>query len=110
MRQSDDFLNPRWQPLEDEYQHLSFADWNGPKPKPEDYMPDWAEAERTHYQMYETTTEETPLSPVMDSPEALARWLTDTNASAFGNLTTDYNTWLQICEGHSRSIAVELKG
>ena len=40
--------------------------------------------ERTHYQMYETCTEGTPISPVMETPENLARWLADNGASAFG--------------------------
>lgn len=42
-----------------------------------DVMPQWPEAERTHYQMYESVTEGTPISPVMESPEALARWLAE---------------------------------
>lgn len=57
-------------------------------------MPDWPEVERTHYQMYETTTEGTPISPVMESPEVLARWLVDNNASACGEMTATYEQWL----------------
>lgn len=39
-----------------------------------DVMPQWPPAERTHYQMYESTSEGTPISPAMETPEKLARW------------------------------------
>lgn len=77
----------------------SFEEWTGERPDPERYMPDWPDSERTHYQMYEDTSEGTPISPVMDGPEALARWLVDNNASAFGNQTADYESWLRVCNG-----------
>lgn len=64
-----------------------------------DVMPQWDETERTHYQMYENVTEGTPISPVMDSPETLARWLADNEASASGNLTATYEQWLSVCKG-----------
>ena len=38
-------------------------------------MPQWPKHERTHLQMYETCTEGTPISPVRETPEELARWL-----------------------------------
>jgi len=57
-------------------------------------MPYWSEAVRTHYQMYETTSEGTPISPVMETPEALARWLADNNASAFADMGATYDQWL----------------
>lgn len=57
-------------------------------------MPQWPDAERTHYQMYESTTEGKPISPVMETPEALARWLADNNASAFGDMGATYEHWL----------------
>lgn len=62
-------------------------------------MPQWPKEERTHYQMYEDTSEGTPISPVMESPEALARWLVDNNASAFANRTASYEEWLHVCKG-----------
>jgi hypothetical protein len=64
-------------------------------------MPEWPEEERTHWQMYEDTTEGTPISPVCDSPESLARWLTDHEASFFADMTTDYEHWLRICRGEA---------
>lgn len=62
-------------------------------------MPAWPAEVRTHYQMYEDTTEGTPISPVMDSPEALARWLADTGASAFADMPASYEHWLRVCRG-----------
>lgn len=46
------------------------------------------------WQMWETCTEGSPMSPVFKTPEELARWLADNNASAFGNLTATYEQWL----------------
>ena len=57
-------------------------------------MPEWPEAERTHWQMYEDTSEGTPISPVMETPEMLARWLADTGASSMGRNTATYEQWL----------------
>ena len=64
-----------------------------------DVMPDWPDAERTHYQMYEDTTEGTPISPVCATPEELARWLVDHHASFFGGMETSYEHWLGIILG-----------
>ena len=59
-------------------------------------MPDWSDEERTHWQMYEDTSEGTPISPVMETPETLARWLADNGASSFGNDTATYEQWLSM--------------
>lgn len=72
----------------------SFDGWSGGPLDPKDYMPDWAPEGRTHLQMYETCTEGTPISPVMKTPEELAQWLTDNNASAFGYEGATYDQWL----------------
>lgn len=69
------------------------------KPVPEDYMPDWPEAERTHWMMYEDTSEGTPISPAFATPEELARWLADNGASSFGDMTATYEQWLATCKG-----------
>lgn len=89
----------------------SLYDWIGEPPRDEGWMPSWPEHERTHWQMYETTSEGTPLSPVMDSPEALARWLADSGASAFGKETASYEQWLgTILAGGSFSAAMDERG
>ncbi len=68
-------------------------------PDYDDYMPDWRDEERTHYQMYEDTSEGTPISPVLESPEVLARWLVDNEASAFAGQTASYESWLRVANG-----------
>jgi len=57
-------------------------------------MPEWSEDERTHFQMYETVTEGTPISPVMETLEDLARWLADNKANASAGQTATYEQWL----------------
>lgn len=50
--------------------------------------------EGTGWQMWETTSEGSPISPVMPTPEKLARWLADTGASSFGGEGASYTQWL----------------
>jgi hypothetical protein len=79
-------------------------------PLQDDYMPDWPEAERTHYQMYESTSEGTPISPVFPTPELLAQWLVDNNASAFATNTASYESWLRVANGGYAPSAVKNPG
>lgn len=72
----------------------TYAEYAGDRPRPEDYMPEWPDAERTHLMMYETCSEGTPLSPPMPDAESLAHHLADTGASAFGYETATYEQWL----------------
>jgi len=51
------------------------------------------------WQMWETTSEGSPISPVFDTPEKLARWLADTRASTFGSMTASYDTWMKMIVG-----------
>lgn len=88
-----DFRSNDWVPKDADYTG-TFAEWDGERPEEKDFMPDWPEAARTHFQMYEDCTEGTPISPVMETPEALARWLADNNASSFGSRTATYEQWL----------------
>lgn len=79
----------------------TYAEWDGDPPKPDDYMypgeaPD--PATLTHVQMYEDTSEGTPISPVFATIEELARWLADSGASAFGYMTATYEEWLATCQ------------
>lgn len=64
-------------------------------------MPAFAPGTATHYQMYETATEGTPISPVFDTPEALAAWLTDKRISLFADLKGTYAQWLEIIHGQT---------
>lgn len=48
-----------------------------------------------------------PISPVKESPEALARWLAENKASSFGDMTATYEQWLSmIKEGWAPSAIV----
>jgi hypothetical protein len=83
-----------WQTQAAREKHPRFEDYDGPRPVPEDYMPDWPVEKRTHWQMYETCSEGTPISPVCATPEELARWLADNHASAFASMSATYEQWL----------------
>ncbi len=90
---------PEWVPREGDQLTMSFEDWHGERPDPRDYRPDWPEETRTHYQMYETCSEGTPISPIFATPEELAHWLADSGASAFAGMTATYEQWLRVCRG-----------
>lgn len=81
-------------------------DYFGGGPVSENYMLiDCDDTERTHYMMYETTSEGTPISPAFETPEALAHWLADNGASANGKATATYEEWLLVCiEGWAPSM------
>ncbi|TGR71396.1 hypothetical protein EN837_08250 [bacterium M00.F.Ca.ET.194.01.1.1] len=85
-------------------------DYYGEAPKQENYMPDWPQEQRTHLMMYEDTTEGTPISPAFATPEELARWLTDTGASSFGDQTASYEAWLRVAKGGFAPSAVLYDG
>jgi len=70
----------------------------GGAPLKDNYMPEWPEEEKTHFMMYETCSEGTPISPVFDNTDELAHWLADTKASAFGEMTATYEQWLATCK------------
>lgn len=71
------------------------------------FMPDWAEHECTHFMMYETCSEGTPISPAFATVEELARWLADNGASSFADRTATYEQWLAMCR---RGYAVSAVG
>lgn len=50
------------------------------------------------WQMWETTSEGSPVSPVFDTAEELARWCTD-NETMFGEQRGTYEQWLGIVHG-----------
>ena len=88
-----------------------FEEWTGERPSPRDHMPEWPDEECTHFQMYEDTSEGTPISPVTETPEDLARWLADNGASSFAGDTATYEQWLPICRGgYAPSAVLDSKG
>lgn len=63
------------------------------------------------WQMWETTSEGSPISPVFATPEELARWLADTGASSFGSNGASYDQWLaMINEGWAPTAIGDEKG
>ena len=51
-----------------------YWEWNGGPPDKDDHRPKW-EQEPTHYQIYETVSEGTPVSPVFETLGDLVAWL-----------------------------------
>jgi hypothetical protein len=88
----------QWEPKATYFsEYKDYADYAGQPPKPEEYMPDWPPEQRTHWMMYESVSEGTPISPAFATPEELARWLADTNASSFADRGATYEQWLATC-------------
>jgi hypothetical protein len=55
---------------------LSWEEWYGKRPNPRRYREEcWDEDVATSYQLYETTTEGTPRSPVLHDLDAVRAWL-----------------------------------
>ena len=102
-----DWMHKVWIPKDEDDAFMSYPNAEGERPRPEEYMPDWPEEECTHFQMYETCSEGTPISPVLSSPEILAHWLADNRASAFGDMTASCEQWLaMIGEGSAVSAMI----
>jgi hypothetical protein len=74
----------------------AYEQWDGERPDPADYMPQWDSSQATHLMMYECTTGGTPISPAFASAEELARWLSETRANAFAHESADYEHWLAL--------------
>jgi hypothetical protein len=56
--------------------------------------------------MYETTSEGTPISPAFATPEELAHWLDDNDASSFAGMTASYEAWLATIKRGSAPSAI----
>lgn len=52
-----------------------FWDWDGPPPDKKYYRPAWTPEEATAFQMYETVSEGTPVTPVFATKQALVEYL-----------------------------------
>lgn len=83
----------------EESKKMSYSEWEGDRPDKEDYMPSFSKDSKTHYMMYETCSEGTPISTAFETPEELAKWLFETGASAFGHQTGSYEGWLRVARG-----------
>lgn len=99
-----------WQPLDGTEHAKTYTDWAGERPDANDYMPRWTEDEATYLMMYETCSEGTPISPAFATPEEVAEWCADNNASAFGNQTANYEAWLRVARGGYACSAIYIPG
>jgi hypothetical protein len=55
--------------------YLSFCDWYGKPPDPKHFRPAWPEETATWYQVYETVSEGTPVTPPFATKEELVDYL-----------------------------------
>lgn len=78
------YLNPQgaWVAIREALIGKPYSSWDGERPDPNECMPLWSDDERTHFMMYENTSEGTPISPAFATAEELARWLVN-NAGWF---------------------------
>ena len=88
-----DYPLEKWK-AKDAEADISFEEHYGCEPIASDYMPEWPASEATHFMMYETCSEGSSISPAFETPQSLARWLADNDASAFGDMTATYDQWL----------------
>lgn len=55
--------------------YRAFCKWTGQPPDPEYYRPDWPEESMTWFQVYETVSEGTPVTPPFATKEELIEYL-----------------------------------
>lgn len=88
--------------LPDGWHRCSTCKGSGVHPEHKDAYEAWEREdppEGDGYQMWETVSEGSPISPVFPTAEDLALWLADTGASASGSMTASYEAWLRVCQG-----------
>lgn len=83
-----------WKQREADELNMTFAEWDGEKPVKEDYMPEWKDEELTHIQLYENTSEGTPISPVYLATEIekLCEYAAE-NCSTFADFKASKEEW-----------------
>jgi hypothetical protein len=86
-----------WQPKQGDEINMPFEEWYGNKPKATWYMPEWSDEEKTHIQLYENTTEGTPISEVYEASEleTLCEYAAK-NCTTFGEGTATKEEWMQM--------------
>ena len=89
-----DDWNGGWKQREADELNMTFAEWYGEKPVKEDYMPEWKDEELTHIQLYENTSEGTPISPVYlaSEIEKLCEYAAE-NCSTFADFKATKEEW-----------------
>ena len=58
----------------DTKEHIYYADWNGDAPEIKYYRP-FSDSDATWFQVYETVSEGTPISPPFETKEELVEWM-----------------------------------
>ena len=102
----------RYRPLHARSRLLDLDRWNAENPDlaeddaygPDDYMPEFPEGTPMGYQLYETTTEGTPVSPVFTTPEDLAAWC-EHCATVFARSTWTKEQWLRSFRDGTTAVA-----
>lgn len=92
-----DDWNGGWKEKEPDEMNITWEEWTDEKPKQEDYMPEWNESELTHIQLYETTTEGTPNTPVFPKKqfEQLCEYAAE-HCSTFADFKATKEEWMQM--------------
>ena len=101
---------PAWRPRDEHTRARTYEEHAGPRPLADAYMPASPAAQRTHWQMYETTTAGTPLSPPCVSAADLAKWLADHHADAGVGMTATEAEWLAMMESGKPHAPFALEG
>lgn len=79
-----------------------FWDWDGPPPSAEDYMLiDVPDEQRTHFMLYETTSEGTPCHdcPAFETIEELCEWAA-VHATTFASFTATKDEWRKMLDAN----------
>jgi len=63
-----------------------------------EHVPDWDDTEKTGYQMYETETAGTPISPVFPTANALVDWLIKNRVGYFAGHPGTREDWEKIVQ------------
>lgn len=81
----------------------AYVAWTGAAPDPEYYRPAWPEEERTAYQVYETVSEGTPVSPVLATKDEVVEWWVNVGDDFNGRLSQEQaEHWVE--SGYSPSM------
>lgn len=81
-----------------------YAQWNGNAPEVEQYRPKWPEGSATWYQVYETVSEGTPVTPPFQTQDELIDYLV-TNGDFWDQHRREDRTSSMPCEPWSRQSA-----
>ncbi len=94
---------PAWRQRDEFVRASDYLEHAGPRPRADTFMPTWPDEQRTWWQMYETVTAGTPISPPQASAAELAKWLADHHASAGPDFLATEKEWLAMITGPGSS-------